>query len=63
MYTMTINGSDEAKNVKNCVGPFCEARFSSIKTSAMGDYTELLLAVTLRKRILMYRFPVGKIHR
>ncbi|XP_064402510.1 uncharacterized protein LOC135348219 isoform X3 [Halichondria panicea] len=61
MYTMTINGSDEAKHVRNCVGPFCEARFSSIRTSAiLGDYTELtLLAIIPRKHVLVYRFPVG----
>ena len=62
MYTMTINGSDEAKHVRNCVGPFCEARFSSIRTSAiLGDYTELtLLAIIPRKHVLVYRFLVGK---
>ncbi len=59
---MMINGSDEAKVVRNCVGRFCEVKFSSVRTSATGDYTELsLLAVTVKKRILVYRFSVGKI--
>ncbi len=61
MYIVTINGSDEAKHVRNCVGPFCEARFSSIRTSAIiGDYTELTLFAVIRKHVLVYRFPVGK---
>ncbi|XP_064402540.1 uncharacterized protein LOC135348282 isoform X2 [Halichondria panicea] len=51
MYTVTINGSDEVKIMKTCVGLFCEARFSSIRT-IMGEHNiELSLFNTRSSRI------------
>ncbi|XP_064401114.1 uncharacterized protein LOC135347153 [Halichondria panicea] len=51
MYTVTINGSDEVKIMKTCVGLFCEARFSSIRT-IMGEHNiELSLFTTRSSRI------------
>ncbi len=62
VYTMTIRGSDKVKSVRNCVGLFCEARFSSIRTT-MGEYsTELTLFTTTsaKNNTKVYTFVIGE---
>ena len=62
MYTMTINESDDVKIARSCVGPFCEARFSSIRT-IMGEYNiELSLFTTRssRNNTKVYAFLIGE---
>ena len=62
VYTMSINGSDKIKIVKRCVGPFCEARFFSIRT-IMGEYNiELSLFTTRssRNNTKVYAFLIGE---
>ncbi len=60
MYTIIISGSDEAKIMRNCVGPFCEARFSFIRISTK-EYTELTLLTTTKKQKIVHTFPIGEI--
>ncbi len=59
MYAMTINELHEVKIARSCVGSFCEARFSSIRT-IMGEYNTELTLLTTRSATKAYTFVIGE---